>query len=551
MNKRVLSISILASMLASFSATSATYQVTEIQPLEEYRQHFAMDISDSGQIVGVARDSFNFPYYLESYLPLLTLGTGQSCDVSEEEFTTGVFDSYSSSCLKVGLSGNSSRATYQKVGDNKSFITNNNEAELIHILDVVDPELGAYTSSNVEQLRAINDIGIAVGEASAPYLPIEFTQTGENAVSADPFTMWQREFSQRAVVYVDGVVKTLDPIYSEFGGETSATDISNTGYISGQSSTLMSDAMIALIEKDCTGELEPVEICVWSKRNSGRIYESRPVVWQVDGAGNVLSTQVHDLAFEPTEEQTGNYFALAMAVNDSGKSAGFGNIPRTDGFITVQPLIFSEDGTETFIDVDEYYDGFSTDINNSNVVVGTVRNILDGAYHGKFFVYDETTNTFETPTTFYETAKSNANSINDAGLVVGEAEYEITTDTVRRKHGFIYNSVTKEFFDINDLVECDSPYELVELKSINNSNQIAATALKYVDRRDSLGEIVKDDDGVVQQQQVALAVLLEPITGEIEDCGAIDNPPYERQGLSLPLSVIFILLGLVGIRRKK
>lgn len=58
--------------LTSQDAMAAKYQVTEITPLEDYRQHFAMDIGDNGQMLGVVRDSFNFPYYLEEYLNDLT-----------------------------------------------------------------------------------------------------------------------------------------------------------------------------------------------------------------------------------------------------------------------------------------------------------------------------------------------------------------------------------------------------------------------------------------------------------------------------------------------
>ena len=56
------------------------------------------------------------------------------------------------------------------------------------------------------------------------------------------------------------------------------------------------------------------------------------------------------------------------------------------------------------------------------------------------------------------------------GIVVGEGEYEVTTANQRRKHGFIYNTISKEFNDINDLTECSSTYEIIEARDINNNN---------------------------------------------------------------------------------
>lgn len=550
MKYKLLTISILSSVfLTSQDALAAKYQVTEITPLEQYRQHFAMDISDKGEVLGVVRDSFNFRFYLESYLTNLNTA-GVSCGVSTDEQASGNFDAFSSACLRSALGNNANSASYQKIGDNKSFISRSGNTELVNLVDEFDTELNSITNSNTEHLRAINEQGLAVGRVTAPFKPVMFTQTGENATSSDQVRLWQREYNSRAVVYINGEVRTIEPDFVTYGGESEATDISNLGYVAGQTSVAMAQDTIDSIERDCTGELSPQAVCVWRKSLSGRLYQSRPVVWKLDANGNVESKQVFDLAFVPTAEQTANYFATATAVNDSGVAAGFGHVFKSNNVLTTQPLYYQDNQTKTFIDDNVYDGGFAADISNKGMIVGTVQKFFDRVFNDQFFIYNINTGEFDTPDTFYETAESNANSINEAGKVVGEAEYEVTTDAIRRKHGFLYDSVTKEFFDLNALTECGSPYEIVETKSINNRDQILATALKLVDRRDALGAVVTDDDGNPRKEEVAVAVLLNPIAGQIDDCTAIEMPPVERKGSSGSLLFTASLLFLAALRRR-
>jgi len=543
-------MSILSGLfLSSQGALAAKYQVKEIGATDSYRHHFAIDLNDQGELIGVVRDSFNFPFYEENYLTALTVN-GLSCDVTDEEMSTGNYDDFSSSCLKLALTNNGANALYQKVGDNKSFAANAGVAEIVNLVDVFDAELGDYTRSNTEQVRAINEQGMIVGFVSAPYLPFEFTQSGENATTTEPSKYWQREYSTRASVYINGEVKLLEPEYTLYGGETEANGISDSGYVAGVTSVSMPQATIDSIEETCDDELVPKSVCIWSRSisASSSIYEVRPIVWKLDANGNVESKQVYGLAFEPTEDQTGNYFANSMSVNDLGVAVGFGNVFRDNTLLTM-PLIFQNSETKTFVDSNEFDSGYASGISDAGVVIGTVQKFFDNTFNNEFFVYDINSGNFETPDTFYQQAESFANDINDAGMVVGEAEYEVTTSPTRRKHGFLYNSVTKEFFDLNDLTECGSTYEIVETKAINNNEQIAATALKLVDKKDALGEVILDDNGNPEQEEVAVAVMLEPIAGEIDDCSEIEDPAIERKGPANSLLLSLGLFALAAFRR--
>lgn len=552
MKSKLFITSLLATAFIAHSgqAFAAQYEIKEIAPLEKYRQHFSMGLNDSGTVVGVVRDSFNFPFYLESYLED-TYKT--ACDLSDAELSSGDFDATSTYCLKSTLAGLSS-PLFQKIGDSKSFIYSGNETNLVALTDYVDAELGEYTGSNVEQLNAINSSDIAVGTASAPFIPVDFVITSEEGVETE-FKFWQRDYKTRATIYLNGATKLIEPVFSEYGGLTSAVDISNSGYIAGYSSTGLIESAQVSIETDCDGEGAPLLVCVWSKQTSGTIYKTKPYIWQIDDTGEVLSSTEFDIAFTPTETQTSNYTATIAAVNEFGVGVGYGHVHSKDNDPIVQfypqPLLFGSEGTKTLIDVDLYDAGYATDINSSNIVIGKVQTVYNNELNDEFFIYDINNDTFDTPTTFYPTAESTANSINDLGIVVGEAEYEITTESVRRKHGFIYNINTKSFFDINDLTECNSEFEIVEMKSINNNNQIAATALKRVELRDSNGDIYYDSAGASYTEQVAVSVLLSPIdSGEIEDCSDIENPKYERKGLSTAPVFILFLSSLLYIRRR-
>lgn len=546
MNTKLFITSVLASAFIAHSgqALAAQYKVTEITPLDEYRQHFSMGLNDSGTVVGVVRDRFNFPFYNESYIA----NYKTSCGLSDSEIASGQFDASSTYCLKSVLAGLTG-STYQKIGDSKSFIYSGNDPLLTILTDVVDNELGDYTNSNVEQLNAINSSDMAVGTASAPFLPVDFSYTNSTNISTE-IRYWQRDYKTRGVVYANGTSNLIEPAFNDYGGLTSAVDISDSGYVAGYSSTALYSAAQTSIETDCDGDGEPLLVCVWTKQQAASIYITRPYIWQVDDSGEVISSTEYALAIDVEDSDTSTYSAVISALNESGVGVGYGHVYNSDDNVRIQPLFFGSDGTESLIDNDLYDAGYASDINNSNIVVGKVQTYYNSTYNDQFFVYDILNNEFQTPDTFYTTAESSANAINDLGKVIGEAEYEVTTDTTRRKHGFIYDINTRDFFDINDLLECNSGFEIVEMKDINNSNQIAATALKSVPLRDSAGEVAYDSYGEAYTEQVTVSVLLSPISGEIDNCSDVDEDEYERKGLSSTPILLIFLSALLYIRRR-
>ena len=565
MNKKTFSKSLLsvALLVGLDSANAETYSITEVGQFDGYRQHFAVGLNNNGEIVGVVRDSFNFPFYSEEYLSDEDVPLKDVCELSDTEIATGNFDSDSALCVKSELSrvargtevqpSYGVSANYQKIGDSRAFTVKADAAELITMTDVIDPELGDYTRSTIEQFSAINDAGIAVGSTTAPFLPVEFTPTVEGKAQA-PVTQFVREYNSRATIYRDGTLTLIEPDEATYGGVSYGTDISNTGFVAGYQSIAIKPDSQSTVDTNCTGESLPVEACIWANSRSGNFYETNATIWQLDLEGAVVGKVVYPISFEPEEGNDNVYQTVASAVNDNGVAVGFGHaqLNSSSSFINLYPMVFENGETKPLIsDHADFIGGFALDINNNGLVIGRILTSFQGDALEQFFVFDRSTNILETPTSFFNTAKSSANSVNDQGIVVGEAEYETSQSSVRRKHGFIYDSITKEFKDINDHVACGSAYEIVEMKSINNNGQIVATALKKVDKRDAFGEVILDENGTAEQEEVAVAILLNKTSEEIPgECPEEQEPDYKRKGLSQGIFGTLLLSGLVAIRRR-
>ncbi|WP_232842912.1 DUF3466 family protein [Psychrosphaera ytuae] len=549
---------IALSLMLSFGyANAATYEIKEIPNVKDHRQQFSTALNNVGEVVGIARSSVNFPFYFENYITNASASIRANCGISDAEISAGQLDASSASCLKSTLSNTSGNfvdsPSYQKIGDVVSFKYSAGETTQTTLTDVFVEELNSLSRSTVEQLNDINNLGFAAGTASAPYRKISFQQTGENA-SESPITLFERDFTSRATVINNGNVLTIAPKEVTFGGVSAATSITDNNFVSGYQSVSVREVAQTTIENDCKGESLPENVCAWSLAQNLSLYDLRPVVWSIDNEGNVLEKSEYPLAFTPKENQNGNYVAYASAVNEMGVAVGYGDAPATDNdnVILKFPLLFKDGTTIQILEDNRDYDGgYATDINNQGLVVGHLQKFVDRQYNDEFFVYDINTGEIKTPTTFYKSAQSQAAAINDNGYVVGVAEYELTTSQIRRKHGFLYDLNTDQVLDLNDLTECQSKYEIVEVSDINNNNQISATAIKTVNVVNALGEPVLDDNGNNVTTTQPVAVLLEPISGgQIDDCGELEEPSYERQGMSTSIWLLATLSFFAVIRRR-
>ena len=159
------------------------------------------------------------------------------------------------------------------------------------------------------------------------------------------------------------------------------------------------------------------------------------------------------------------------------------------------------------------------------------------------------------PKDFFTTSKSTVFSINSAGIIVGEAEIETHNDSVnnpRRTAGFLFDTSTDSpvMTDVNTLLECNSPYNVLKANDINDEGLISATAVVKSDSYDAKGELRLDASGNAIRVDVVRAVLLKPIAdGVIDNCDSVEEK-VERQGASISSIAILALFSVLGLRRR-
>ncbi len=213
--------------------------------------------------------------------------------------------------------------------------------------------------------------------------------------------------------------------------------------------------------------------------------------------------------------------------------------------------------TRERLDISYYiFDSRAYDINDAGIAVGHVKTYVNGNLHTKFYHVDttefDTGMTMIRPDDFFNGSSSTARAINENGIIVGEGEVETHNDSSsapRRKHAFMYDIGSKTFTDLNDFLTCTTDYTIIEARDINDNNEISASALVKVPRRDAKGELMLDKTtGEQLVEDVVRAVTLKPITGEIEDCSKVEEK-VEREGAGLGFISFFALLTFGFSRR--
>ena len=143
-------------------------------------------------------------------------------------------------------------------------------------------------------------------------------------------------------------------------------------------------------------------------------------------------------------------------------------------------------------------------------------------------------------------------AINNNNIVVGKADVDATSDTLRDTAAFMYNIDTEEFTNLNDLVSCDNPYELIEAVDINDDNEIIANARIKATNKYVTGNDIINSDGETEEIDSVVAVKLSPLSnGSIDECEIPeDEQPYERKGAATGLLAFFGLFAAVFMRRR-
>lgn len=558
--------SLSAGVLAAISLTahSDTFAIEELPTAENFRHSFPQAMNEQGMAVGISR----FPTDLEIDLTQVSatiLANAGISDVEQvESLTPGQYE-YILNSLAVHQNNNPQQI---QLGLHKGFYYDG----LTQSVDFFGPEQEITAES---YLYSINSSNSAVGTTTGPFTPLDYTYTngeGEEITS----TFYVRDFISRGVWSRDGVTTQVQPPETaEMGGESAIMDVNDNGLAAGYASTAVSPfaqerLSNCVVDDPDAVVTRPIEICaygVWLelfKQKASNIapsyyarseylarrsiYDIRGYLWQLDNQGEVISSTELGTLEERREEDDRDFSSYALAVNNNDIAVGQSWTYHPERGAIRMPAIFQNGQALPVTTSDIYYWGAATDINDNNRSVGYLVESRAGKLRNTAFYYDlESAEQVNLPG-FFSGSSTVPNAINDNGIIVGTGEIEATLSSVRRRVGFWYDSQAEqpEFIDLNETTSCDSPYFIVEANDVTDSGEVLATALKT--------EEYVDSNGDEQTREVSVAVKLNPIAGELNNCRQQENQ-IERNGASfgqLPLLVLGLLGALItGGRRKR
>lgn len=552
---------------SSMSALAATYTVTPLPVTDIGKSNFAKSIDNTGAMLTTVKNEFNPPIDLELAEDSGLLALNENLFESPEDAEAGNFTSLDYQRIVNSLLTYSATNSddFQHLTNFRSYVTDTVDASLVPGLDVIDEDSGRYTHSVETIARDSISRDYIVGSSAYPFLRLDYT----NEDDEDVYYLLSEGLEQ-AFAEVNGNHIRLPSPDDTLNGYAAAYSINNNLQVAGYATTSFTDAAIETIE-NCADDEErgdiPYEKCiqdiVYTDSSTStstvrfplrEVSQIRPVVWQLDGAGNVIDITSYPLVFDPTEDQLLSLkIGRAYAINDQGVAVG---VSQTDEGSAVAVSLIDGQTTE-FLPRGENNNSSAIAINNENWVTGYVNRSPNGVSRNRLFVHNLDTGESVYPDGFYSNAPTEANAINNNNIVVGKSEVDTSSSSsLSDTHAFMYTVGDEELTDLNTLISCDSEYELVEAVDINDSDEIIANALIQRPQRYIDGEAVINSAGEQEEEDLIVAVKLTPNgDGEIEQCdiddeGSDEEAGYERSGASTQWSILALLAGAVVWRRK-
>ena len=565
MTKTRLYAALSLALLVAPVTQAAKYRVVELPVIAEGKSSFPSAINENSNITVNVSAPYNIPIDLE----LLDFESETLINILTDidSAKNGDFNSTDYEILLSLIRSADGLQSAQQIANTISFLTSENETNYISGFDKLTDQGNEFSIGTNINTRDINNSNFIVGRGEGAYSKVDYTsENGEDII----FVV--HEFGTRGFVSHGSNIVGLPAPASIAGGFSDAFGINESNQVVGYGTTLIVPDSLETALTDCENEDliddddpdtidfplrgdVPIESCISSVVDSfsnsiSTFSQLRGLIWQLDSQGNLLDTKVLGLLFEPEADDTVNYSSQALAINDNGIAVGISNGQYSENGATVTRnfgVIFDEDNIinltpepDSIVARTSQTISSAADINNNNLVVGYQVKSVNGSNRTKFFVYDMNLDEITFPDDFFLGSSSVALDINNNGLVVGYGDVDASL-TGRRTEGFLYEHEAKQFYSVQDLISCDSPFTIVQANSINDKNEIVATALYKGPARDSSGNVIIDSSGSETIVDLVVAVKLEPIIdGLVEECDIPSNQiNRERQGASL-----FWILGL-------
>ena len=213
--------------------------------------------------------------------------------------------------------------------------------------------------------------------------------------------------------------------------------------------------------------------------------------------------------------------------------------------------MFADGVTSRLIADDDLLPNQAFGISDDGYVVGTRQELINGSFRRKMFVYNLNSDDITFPDDFFQTANIFPRAINNNNIVVGDGEVSAPITGTRPRNGFIYDIDADTFTNLNSLIACDSPYEIIAANDINDNDEILAEALVQKPLRDFKGEITLDENGEQILQDFVVTIKLSPTGNSPSNCEPDEEEAaaVERQGASIGYMTILILCVISVTRR--
>jgi len=471
MNKKLQPTVLAIALAASFGSHAAT--VYKIENIDEFykvngtidnsRSGFGATLNNSGDVLGGASGTF---------APLLSEDdqntiNNNRVDVSLTQLVTNASNSSINPTRVVKLIPQSNNSIFQ-------FDTNN-LPEFIKVFDESITRDGRAVSTIDSFAFDMSDTGIIVGTtSSAAYAVDDPDQSDDNSDKDDPFYVY--DYSQRAMIIDNGVIKTFAPEFSTYGGQSGITAINDNGLVVGYASVSLENDAKTRIDSNCLDTYKdtvPLQVCAAGFSDSGRSnraaqYYLHAFSWEYSNGELTNPKDLGILTSPINDTDADSYNSIALDVNNNGIAVGrsktFRDQKKEYNYRLDVASVFKDGKIVDLMDhsQDEWRYSSANAINDNNLVVGFVEKVISGFIRKKFFIYDATSEdtTLTFPNDFAEIESdfaSNAKSINDKNQVVGSIEVDSQRiDFGRRTHGFLYEHSDESFNDINDLLTCES-----------------------------------------------------------------------------------------------
>ena len=571
MTKTRLYAALSLALLVTPVSQAAKYRVVELPVIAEGKSSFPSAINENSNITVNVSTPYNIPIDLELLDFESETLINNLTDI--ESARNGDFNSADYELLLSLIRSGDGLQSAQQIANTISFLTSEMEVNYISGFDKLIDQGNEFSIGTNTNVRDINNSDFAVGSGEGAYGKVNYTtENGEEII----FVV--HEFGTRGFVSHNGNIVGLPAPARIAGGFSDAYGINESHQVVGFGTTAFIPDSLDTALSDCENEEliddedpdtidfplrgdVPIESCISSVVDSfsnsiSTFSQLRGLIWQLDSQGNLLDTKILGLLFEPEADDTVNYSSQALAINDNGIAVGISNGQYTENGSTVIRnfgVIYDDDQIinltpepDSIVARTSQTISSAADINNNNLVVGYQVKSVNGSNRTKFFVYDMNLEKFTFPDDFFLGSSSVALDINNNGLVVGYGDIDASL-TGRRTQGFLYDHEAEQFYGARDLISCDSPFSIVQANSINDKNEIVATALYKGPARDSSGDVIIDSTGSEIIVDLVVAVKLEPIIGGLDE--KCDTPPNqinrERQGASLSwlLGLGFVLFG--------